>query len=124
MNRSLPIAGVALLSTVLVGSVAAEEPGGKRTFRMGFTGFVHDITPEAVTASRKFVRENGDLLAHHIEGVPWGEAMTGRPFPKAVTDEWTGKKSATPPKGKVYLAISPGRGELKMADKAGPPSPS
>ena len=99
---------------------AAKKPTGKRSFRMGFTGFVYDITPEAVAASRKFVRENGDLLAHHIEGVPWAEALSGKPFPKAVLDEWEGKKSATPPRGQVYLAISPGRGELKVADKAGP----
>jgi hypothetical protein len=87
---------------------------------MGFTGFVHDITAEAVAASRKFVRENGAILAHHIEGVPWTEALNGKPFPKAVLEEWEGKKSATTPKGKIYLAISPGRGELKVADKAGP----
>ena len=35
-------------------------------------------------------------------------------------DEWEGKKSATPPRAQVYLAISPGRGDLKVADKAGP----
>jgi uncharacterized protein (TIGR03067 family) len=98
----------------------AQKPAGKRSFRMGFTGFVHDITPEAVTASRRFVRENGDILAHHIEGVPWAEALGGQPFPRAILEEWEGKKSATPQKGKVYLAISPGRGDLKAADKAGP----
>jgi len=87
---------------------------------MGFTGFVHDTTLEAVTASRKFVRENGDILAHHIEGVPWAEAFSNQPLPKAMLEEWEGKKSATPPNGKVYLAISPGRGELKLHDKAGP----
>ena len=97
-----------------------DKPTGTRRFRMGFTGFVYDITPEAVAASRKFVRENGDILAHHIEGVPWAEALSGEPFPKAMLEEWEGKKSATPPEGQVYLAISPGRGELKMADKAGP----
>lgn len=95
------------------------KPSGTRHFRMGFTGFVYDFTPEAVTASRKFVRENGDILCHHVEGVPWAEALHERPFPKAMLDEWEGKKSATPPGGKVYLAISPGRGELKIADKAG-----
>jgi hypothetical protein len=31
-----------------------------------------------------------------------------------------GQEVGAPPKGKVYLAISPGRGELKVADKAGP----
>lgn len=98
---------------------AAAEPAS-RTFRMGFTGFVYDTTPEAVAASRKFVRENGDILAHHIEGVPWTEALHDRPFPRAMLEEWEGKKTATPSRGKVYLAISPGRGDLKVADKAGP----
>ena len=69
------------------GDRPAEKAAGKRTFRMGFTGFVHDITPEAVAASRKFCRENGDLLAHHIEGVPWAEALGDKPFPKALLDE-------------------------------------
>ena len=49
---------------------------------MGFTGFVYDISLQAVTNSRTFVRENGDILAHHIEGVPWAEALHGRPFPE------------------------------------------
>jgi uncharacterized protein (TIGR03067 family) len=102
------------------GADSAKKAAGGRSFRMGFTGFVYDFTPEAVAASRKFCRENGDLLAHHIEGVPWAEALSGKPFPKAVLDEWAGKKAATPPNGKVYLAVSPGRGDLKPADKAGP----
>ena len=100
--------------------IPARKPTGKRSFRMGFTGFVYDSTLEAVTASRKFVRENGDILAHHIEGVPWAEALSGRPFPQAMLEEWEGKQSATPPQGQVYLAISPGRGDLKVAEKAGP----
>ncbi len=93
---------------------------GPRQFRLGFTGFVYDVTPPAVEASRRFVREHGDILAHHIEGVPWGEAFRGEPLPKALREEWEGKKLATPKNGKVYLAISPGRGELKLAEKAGP----
>jgi hypothetical protein len=97
-----------------------KKPAGPRTFRMGFTGFVHDTTPEAVTDSRKFVRENGDIIAHHIEGVPWAEAHQGLPFPKAMVEEWEGKKAGTPPGGKVYLAISPGRGDLKLAEKCLP----
>ena len=99
------------------------ELPAKRAFRMGFTCFVHDITPEAVAASRAFVRENGDILAHHIEGVPWAEALGDLPFSKELLDEWEGKRSATPPKGKVYLAVSPGRGDLKPAEKALPVPP-
>jgi hypothetical protein len=97
-----------------------DRPTGTRSFRMGFTGFVYDTTPQAVAASRRFVRENGDIIAHHIEGVPWAEAHNGQPFPPAVLESWEGKKAATPANGKVYLAISPGRGELKIQEKAGP----
>ncbi len=109
-----------LIGLPLVKQHVAAAESTNRPFRMGFTGFVYDMTPEAVNASRKFVRENGDILAHHIEGVPWAQALNGQPFPKAMLEEWEGKKLATPPNGKIYLAISPGRGDLKVADKAGP----
>lgn len=59
------------------------------------------------------------MESEHIEGVPWTQALRDQPFPKALLEEWDGKKLATPPNGKVYLANSPGRGELKMAEKAG-----
>ncbi len=100
-------------------AVPIKRPG-KRTFRMGFTGFVPDITLPAVVGARKFVRENGDIIAHHIEGVPWAEALTGEPFGKEFVQEWEGKKAGTPPSGKVFLAISPGRGRLKVAEKGLP----
>ena len=35
-------------------------------------------------------------------------------------NEWKGKKEATPKDGKVYLAISPGRGDLKPGEKSLP----
>jgi hypothetical protein len=89
-----------------------------RPFSMGFTGFPPDFTVEAVVSMRKFVKENGDLLAHHIEGVPWTESLADQPYPTAFMKEWEDKKLATPVHGKVYLAISPGRGDLKPADKA------
>ena len=100
--------------------VPPKRPSGTRSFRMGFTGFVYDTTPQAVADSRKFVRENGDIIAHHIEGAPWAEALSGQPFPRALREVWEGKKAATPPNGNVYLAISPGRGELKIQEKSGP----
>src|SRR6185436_5120971 len=96
----------------------ADQIAGTRPFLMGFTGFPPDFTPQAVLAMRKFVKENADLIAHHIEGVPWTEALSGAPFPAAFMKEWEDKKLATPANGKVYLAISPGRGDLKPAEKA------
>jgi hypothetical protein len=121
------IATFAVTALAAFGTVALSSPppphaaqAARRTFRMGFTGFVPDITPEAVAASRKFVRENADLIAHHIEGVPWTETLHDAAFPPKLLEEWTGKKSSVPPNGKVYLAVSPGRGDLKVADHCAP----
>ena len=97
-----------------------EKTASKRNFRMGFTGFPHDFTAEAVADAHEFSRKNADILAHHIEGVPWAEALSGKPFCDGLRKEWEGKKAATPRGGKVYLAISPGRGTLKEAEKSLP----
>src|SRR6266850_83355 len=112
--RLLPLI---FLLAFLTSDVRADEKTS-RPFRMGFTGFVHDITPDAVAASRKFCRENGDIICHHIEGVPWTESLTDQPFPEKFLSEWNDKKLSTPQNGKVYLAISPGRGDLKPAEKS------
>ncbi|MCW5556931.1 MAG: hypothetical protein KIT22_03690 [Verrucomicrobiae bacterium] len=94
-----------------------------RPFRMGFTAFPPDITATAVHQTREFVRTNADLIAHHIEGVPWAEALRDEPFPKELMNDRETKRSMTPPGAKVYLAISPGRGDLKPAEKGATPLP-
>jgi hypothetical protein len=110
-----------LLSLVLA---AAQDAPESRPFRMGFTAFPHDLTAEAVEETRRFVHANADIIAHHIEGVPWAESTAERPLPPEMVREWEGKKSMTPPGAKVYLAVSPGRGDLKVADKAAPLPPA
>lgn len=94
-----------------------------RSFRMGFTAFPHDFSLEAVEQTRQFVRDNADLIAHHIEGVPWAEALRDAPFPKEVLDDHESKRSMRPPGAKVYLAVSPGRGDLKLPDRGATPLP-
>lgn len=95
-----------------------------RAFRMGFTAFPFDVTASAVDETREFVRTNADLIAHHIEGVPWAEALRNEPFPKELMSDRETKRSMTPPGAKVYLAISPGRGDLKLAEKGTTPLPA
>ena len=108
---------------------AAQNPaagpamGQSRPFRMGFTAFPYDITAEAVEQTRRFVRENADLIAHHIEGVPWAEALRDAPFPKEVQSDHESKRSMKPAGAKVYLAVSPGRGDLKQPDRGATPLP-
>ncbi len=76
---------VVVTFTLLLGAIDVSRPSAaagerSRSFRMGFTAFPHDFTPEAVEETRKFVRTNADLIAHHIEGVPWTEALRAEPF--------------------------------------------
>jgi hypothetical protein len=113
-----------LLLGAIDGSQASAAAGERsRPFRMGFTAFPHDFTPQAVEETRTFVRANADLIAHHIEGVPWTEALRAGPFSKELLGEYDSKRSMRPPGAKVYLAISPGRGDLKLPDKGAAPLP-
>lgn len=95
---------------VAASPAAAQE---KRPFDMGFTTFPYDFSAAAVADTYKFVRENGDLLCLHFDnGVPWTEAAASKPFSKHLQGEWKGKLSAKPKDGKVYVALSPGRGDI------------
>jgi hypothetical protein len=87
---------------------------------MGFTPFPYDATPETVAETRRFVKSHGDIIAFHIEGVPWAECLEDRPSSPELVRDWEGQKGAKPEGGKVYLAISPGRGTLKEAEKSRP----
>lgn len=110
----------------VAGAVAAVGAEGSQTrpFHMGFTAFPHDITAEAISQTRQFVRTNADLIAHHIEGVPWAEALRDEPFPAELMRDRETKRSMVPAGAKVFLAISPGRGELKLAEKGTTPLPA
>ena len=111
---------LAMTTLLPTSATCQEEKAAARHFRMGFTGFPHDFSIEAVVDAREFSRQNADIIAHHIEGVPWAELLADKPFSDELVNEWKGKKEATPKGGKVYLAISPGRGDLKPGEKSLP----
>lgn len=123
----LIIPGLAAVTTLVIATsncnanpVAESQSSTFRRFRMGFTDFPSDITLEAVLEAREFSRNNADILAIHNEGVPWAESLYEKPFSEKIMNDWKGKLRAIPKGGKVYLAVSPGRGDLKVADKALP----
>jgi hypothetical protein len=111
---------LAMTTLLPTSATCQEEKTATRHFRMGFTGFPHDISIEAVIQAREFSRQNADIILHHIEGVPWAELLANKPFSDELINEWKGMKEATPKGGKVYLAISPGRGDLKPGEKSLP----
>lgn len=86
---------------------AASRQPTRRSFRLGFTPFPHDMTVKALTEVNQFVRENADIVAVHLEGVPWLEANTEKPFHKKMLENWARHKTAKPDGGKLYLALTP-----------------
>jgi hypothetical protein len=79
---------------------------------MGFTPFPPDDTPEAAKDVTQFIKANSDIVAQHMESVPWTEALNGQPFQAHLLNNWRERKANMPPNATVYLALNPGRGAL------------
>jgi hypothetical protein len=76
-----------------------------RPFRMGFTLWPADLTPDGLLTAQNFAYAHGDMVSVvFIGGIPWPEALDGKPFSKDVE----ASLSYRPPKGKkLFLSISP-----------------
>jgi hypothetical protein len=76
-----------------------------RPFLMGFTHWPADLTEEGVALAREYAHAHGDIVSvMFIGGIPWPEALDGKPFSKDVQ----ANMSHRPPEGKkLFLSISP-----------------
>src|SRR5262245_50560493 len=76
-----------------------------RPFLMGFSQWPADLTDEGIAIAREYAESHGDLVSvMFIGGIPWQEALDGKPFSKNVQDNM----SYRPPAGKkLLLSISP-----------------
>ena len=85
----------------------SRELPATRTFYMGFTPLPWDFTEEAFRDTYRRISENGDIVAHHLdEGVPWTEALEGRPYAENVRADIARRKANT--KGReVFLSVTP-----------------
>src|SRR5277367_6682435 len=77
-----------------IASTASTE---NRSFRMGFTPFPPDDTPQAAKDVTQFIRNNADIVAQHMESVPWTEALNGQEFKANLMNSWRGGKESMPP---------------------------
>jgi hypothetical protein len=83
-----------------------EIPGPPtRPFFMGFTLWPADLSEEGLQTAREFARAHGDIVSiPFLNGVPWPEALDGKPFSKDVQDSL----SYRPPSAKkLFLSVSP-----------------
>ena len=72
---------------------------------MGFTQWPADLTDEGVAIAKEYAHAHGDIVSvMFIGGIPWPEALDGKPFSKDVQNNL----SYRPPAGKkLFLSISP-----------------
>ncbi|MBI2298869.1 MAG: glycosyl hydrolase 53 family protein [Armatimonadetes bacterium] len=100
---------LAVLSLLLAGcrSSAQDAPPAPATrpFDLGFTRWPADLTLGGVTMAQHFAHQHGDVVSvMFIGGIPWPEALAGKPFSKDVEDNFAYR----PPDGKkLFLSISP-----------------
>ena len=76
-----------------------------RPFAMGFTRWPADLTPDGVATAQKFADAHGDIVAAmFISGIPWPQALEGKPFSKDVQQALADRPSGDK---KLFLSISP-----------------
>ena len=76
-----------------------------RSFFMGFTLWPADLTQAGVAAAKDFAHARGDIVAvNFISGIPWPEALEGKPFSKDVQENMAYRP---PAEKKLFLSISP-----------------
>jgi len=58
-----------------------------RSFYMGFTPWPADLSNEGVALAKEFAHAHGDIVSvMFIGGIPWQEALDGKPFSKDVQE--------------------------------------
>jgi hypothetical protein len=76
-----------------------------RPFLMGFTQWPADLNEEGVAIARDYAHAHGDIVSvMFIGGIPWREALDGKPFSKDVQENM---RYRPPPGKKLFLSISP-----------------
>ncbi len=76
-----------------------------RPFLMGFTEWPADLTDEGTALAREYAQSHGDIIAlMFIGGIPWPEALEGKPFSPDVQQNL---RYRAPAGKKLFLSISP-----------------
>jgi len=78
---------------------------------MGFTQWPADLTDEGVAIAREYAHARGDIVSvMFIGGIPWQEALDGKPFSKDVQEHMSYR---SPAGKKLFLSISPSNSDKR-----------
>jgi len=101
------VASTALIALLAVTGFSGDDRSGPsvRPFLMGFTRWPADLTLEGFLVAQDFAHAHGDIVSvMFIGGLPWPEALAGKPFSKDIEDNLAYR----PPAGtRLFLSISP-----------------
>jgi hypothetical protein len=100
-RRQLLIGSAGALAAAPLQAVA--PPG--RAFRMGFTPWPSELSLQGLKTAADFIEREADLVSLMLMGgIPWQEALDGKPFSADVERQLAYK----PPRGhELFLSISP-----------------
>ncbi len=132
MSATIPKSFVAVACAFLIllansaaraGTEAVEQAGGRCTCAdaiplpgaipphdtlLATTPWPVDLTEDAVLEAYRFVARHAGLIVHQLDsGVPWKEALAGRPFARPVMEDWETRRSLTPEGMPILLALTP-----------------
>lgn len=118
LRRARLTAVFAILCSLLTG--LSVRTASQRKFLMGFTSWSSGTTSQATEVTYEFISRSADVITEHIEGVPWTEALSGKPFRKGFQENIERRKKHQPAGLKLVLAISPlNMGRSALADYYG-----
>jgi hypothetical protein len=76
-----------------------------RPFYMGFTLWPADLSEDGIRTAQNFAQAHGDIVSlMFIGGIPWPEALDGKPFSQDVQDNLSYRPAAGK---KLFVSISP-----------------
>jgi hypothetical protein len=105
MTTIRTVLAIALLTLTCAHACYGQTAPETRPFHLGFTPWPADTTLEGFLTAQKFAYAHGDIVSvMMIGGIPWQEALDGKPFSKDVE----GNLGLRLPAGKkLFLSISP-----------------
>lgn len=107
ISRCLSVLRALACTCIALPAVVGGEPGQQpaRPFHLGFTRWPADLTAEGVKQAQDFAHAHGDIVSvMFIGGIPWPEALDGKPFSRDVE----ANLAYRPPAGtRLFLSISP-----------------
>jgi hypothetical protein len=105
MSAAAPAASRSAAASAVAPADLADA--SSRSFYLAMTPWPYDFSPQAIAYTYDLIQKHADMVAHHFdEGVPWPEALAGKPYDPKIQENLDYRVKQLPGK-KRYLALTP-----------------